>query len=553
VAAPSRPRFTAQSAPALALVGLVLAVIVAYAPLEGAGFVYDDHPLVEHNTLLLRPDAAVRIWSEDLSGAGGWKLYRPIAALTWITDVRVFGPGARGHHLANVAWHVLAALALYALVRELAQLFRREPPGAQAAALSAAALFALHPINSEAVAWISRRPDVLAGSFSLIALAASARWLRLGSSVWLVPAIVFSGAALLSKEVAIATPILILVLMVLSGSHGVSRASRRSRVVATASCVGLVAAYLAARALVLGTLSAQPVGSIQSWLVRLPEGERGSTALGLVGHYGRLILWPNPLSADYSWESLSPMRFGSPWVFVGVALIAGILAGIAVAWKRSPLTSFALAVLALTFAPVSNLVVPLGTSFAERLLYLPSAGAAMLAGPAIGAATAHGARARPLALALLVGVCSLLGARTFVRSREWKDDATLFGATLRHYPRNVVARTYAAIAEREHGNLENALAHYEAALAVDPEYHLGRVNRAILYLELGQPARAAEEARRVIAADPGPGAAHLTLGRAELDLGNIPEAIRCFEIASRDPRTREEAAHFYTVAVSRIR
>lgn len=532
---------------------VAIAVVAVYLPLVHAGFVYDDHRLIEMNPTLSGPGAWLRVFTADFSGDGSWQLYRPFASFTWVADRALFGPRASAHHLVNLAWHLLAMAALYWLAHELVLLFAERIDaarvGAQPAApsltsvpLVATALFGLHPLNVEAVSWISRRPDLIAGAASLAVLASIARWLRTARSGWLAAVFAASTAAFFSKESAVALPPAAIALLVLARARGIARPSPPRLIAIAASCFLPAALYVLARFAVVGSFGEQPLGSVQSWLSRLPATERLVTAVGLIGHYVRLLVFPRILSADYSWRSFDAMSAGTPWVLLGALATLGGFLLLFVAWKRHPIITFGLLFELIAIAPVSNLIVPLGTSFAERLFYVPLAGVSIAAAAACASLAARSSR--PVVAGVLTTLLIALGARSAARVREWKDDDTLFRSVLAHYPNNVVARTYAAIGARERGDGAAALAHYDAALAVEPEYHLVRVNRALLYLELGDAARAADEARYVIARDPLPGAAHLTLAHAERALGRFEDAAREYEVAASDPRTREEALRF---------
>jgi len=536
--APARSSFSMRTSPRLLLALLLLVTALVYAPAMRGGFVYDDHRLVERNPLVVEGSAA-DAFTTDLSGGGGWQIYRPLVALSFQLDHALFGLRPLGFHLVNLLWHLVAVLALAALVRSLVATLG--PPGGDGslAALLAAGLFALHPVQSEAVIWISRRADVMGGALALAALLAFTRWRGHGRPVDAIAGILLVGLALLAKEIAVAVPFLVVLLLLLPARARDGAPALRSRITVSALAVLWLAPYVATRIALFGTATGQPTGVIQNLVVGLDGPERAATVLALVGRYAALVVAPRELAADYSWRSIPPASgILDPWTLAGIATLLLVGAMALVTWRRRPEVTVATGLLVATTVPISNAVVEIGTAFAERLLYLPVAGIAIAAG--IGGAAL--ARRRPRwGTPALVVLLLALGARTAMRGPDWRDDRSLFASVLTVNPENVVALTYVAIAEADAGRVDAARARYRTALEVEPDYHLARVNLAEIHLREGDADEAARLARYVVERDPGPGAAHLTLGRAELARGNPALAIEELRAATRDPRTRVNA------------
>lgn len=519
---------------------LVLAAL-AYAPAMPGGFVYDDHRLVERNPLLTDGSLA-DVFTTDLAGGRGWQIYRPLVTLSFRIDHAWFGLRPIAFHLVSLAWHLVATIALALLVRSLVRTLG--PPGRDgtAPALLAAALFALHPAQSEAVIWISRRADVMVGALSLLALLFLTRWRGRGRPVDAILGIALVGLALLTKEIAVALPPLVALVLLIPAVPAPERdpgPRRRTRIAMSALAAAWLVPYLWVRISLFGTMSGQPTGAIQNFLVDLDGGERAATVLALVGHYLGLVLLPLRLAADHSWRSLTPASGILDPGFLAGALAVILVVGLAVgAWRRRPEITLGMGILAATFVPVSNAVVEIGTAFAERLLYLPLAGVAIAFGVGGAALARRAPRGVIPALAL---VLLALAARTAVRGPDWRDDDALFRSVLDVNPENVVALTYVAIGEARAGDVDAARARYHRALEVEPDYHLARVNLAEIYLEEGDADEAARLARYVVERDPGPGAAHLALGRAELRRGRVDVAAAELRAATRDPVTRVDA------------
>jgi hypothetical protein len=559
---------------------LVLATLAYGSALRG-GFVYDDHRLVEWNPLVRSlahiPDA----FSSDLAGGTEWAIYRPLAAVSFMFDHALFGGSPFGYHVVSLLWHLVTVIGVFLLARGLIGARHgpeRGGPGRSATGPSggrqvwiptvAAALFAVHPLHSEAVAWISRRSDVMAGAFSLFAVVVARRWLVRGGAASGIGMHGLVVGALLSKEIGVVLPAVLTVAAFASRSPRSAPVEARAGTTAspgagasTASpgrgggaALGVrravtlltwvwVPAYAIARERIFGSIAGQPVGPIQNWVAALPGWERWLTIVGLAGRYVELLFVPSRLSADYSYRSLpaltSPL---DPHVLLGFVAWGAALAGTISSLRRRSPIAVPLALAVAAYLPVSNAIVPIGTAFAERLFYLPNAGLLIAAGTAAGGLPRS---ARPafqrLAVAGLLAIVAAFGVRTYYRGMDWRDDFRLFTRVVATYPENVVAQTYVGIAFRERGDVDGAMDAYRAALAVEPDYHLPRVNLAWLLIERGEFADAVEQARYVVHADPGPGPAHLALGVALAGLGDIEGAERELLLATRDGVTRRDA------------
>ena len=408
--------------------------------------------------------------------------------VTYAVNYAIGGLTPAGYTMVNIALHAAVSVLLFALVRRIG--------GSLLAAGAAGLVFAVHPVHSEAViGGISGRPELLAALFVLLALhlhrlAPANRSLvnpgRIGT-------LLCFACALLSKESAIT---LLLVLPVLD--RLLPAPARRRVLTDYLPLAGVAAVYLVVRYAVLGGITIDPgvIAPLDNPLVRLttlPLGERlGATtgqavmtACAVVVEYARLLVWPAHLSPDYSYNQIPLVTNPLDGRFLGgLALIAACLAGIAVLWRRRPIAAFGLAFLALTFSVVSNLAVTIGTICAERLLYLPSAGAIVAAAVGLDAVAGTTAARRRLACVALAAVTALGAARTWARNRDWKDDAALWSAAVQVAPDSArVQSEYGRVlmnqgedeaqagraAEAEQA-FARARGHFERALQIYPSY-----------------------------------------------------------------------------------
>jgi hypothetical protein len=355
-------------------------------------------------------------------------LYRPVTTLSYLVNYAVLGHADRpaGYHLLNVVLHAANVLLLYGLLRRLSS--------AAWPALIAAAIWAVHPLVTEAVTNIAGRADllaatgVLAGLLLYVRAADRSGAARIGR---LVAAAVAVGVGAFSKESAVAVlPIVVAYdLLIRRPRPGFSTLIAGWGVVAVP-----VAALLYQRSVVLQASTGASTLFVDNPLVSASGSGAVLTALSVLGRYVWLAFWPARLSADYSFAAV-PLASGSAtdwaaWITVAAAVAATIALG-----RVNRLAAFAAAAGWLAILPVSNLIVTTGTIMAERLTYVPLAA---LASVVVGGLFAALASCKPHGFRLAIGVSSLLivalGWRTVTRNADWRDELTLWTATSEAVP-----------------------------------------------------------------------------------------------------------------------
>ena len=395
--------------------------------------------------------------------------YRPLVMLSFALDARLWGGAAAGFHFTNVACHVAVA----ALVGTLAAAVRLGAGPALASAL----VFVAHPVQTEAVTYVSGRTDVLCALFVLLGLLA---WRRAGTATdrYAFAATGAFAAALFCKEAAVAVPLALW----LPGAHPGDRPPR------PVLPLGVTMLCLAAWAVVGG-----PLVHASGLAGRLPA--IADAAVGLA----RVLVWP----VDLHLERFVPVHGWSPSHAV-LACALGLV--LVVRARRVPAGAFFLALAVLAYAPVSG-VVPVYPAIADRalftaehFLYLPLVGLVpLLVG---GIARTWPVGAARLGPAVLVGLLLAWGAIVVDRNRDWRDEETIYRHTLRWNP--PAARVWyntgnLALAA---GRLDEAERSYRAALAREPHDAAAHLNLGITLQRAGRRAEAAEEYRAAAAADP---------------------------------------------------
>lgn len=466
----------------LGLALLAALAVGAHAASLGNGFVFDDPAAVLRNPTVTGPLSLDRLahhdfWGRARDAADSVGTWRPLPTLTFWLDWRLGGGRPWPFHAGNVLWHALAALAL-ALALERAG-------GDRGLALGAAGLWALLAANGEAVASVVGRADVMAAAFGFVA------W-----RLWrtrLAAAVAAYVAACLCKESAIVLPVWLFAVEHLLDAGA---ARRRPRAFFALAAAGL--GYALLRTVVFQPFSHVQLAHYSNPLLGASHLARLWTGLRLLLLTLRVILVPLNLSADYSGWQLEPGHTPA-WEAAAGALAFVVLVAVAVRLRRrDPALSAGIALFLVTWGMVSNIVVLLPTIFAERLLYLPSAGLALV----LARLGQHALARRPSAAAtLLAAVAAANLALAVGADRMWHDELALFRATVEVSPKSARAWFNYGVGLTHAGRRADALAAYRQSLALgasaDTLTAIG-----VLFDELGRPAEAQRWLDAAVKLDP---------------------------------------------------
>ena len=455
-------------------IGLVALVLVAYANSFGVGFPFDNKSIVLDDPRLRAATWAnlELILTRDYwwpKFAGG--VYRPLTTLSFLLNYAVLGNADRpaGYHLVNVLLHAANVLLAYRVALVVA--------GGMGTAVATAALFATHPIATEAVTNIVGRADLLAALAVLGGLVAHVQstratgWRRGG---WLVVVALAAGLGVLAKESAVVL-LGVIVLYELVFPPGTGAAAAR-RIGQAALVVGApVLALWGLRAWVLAALPSRPWPAVDNPLLAADFWTARLTAIRVIGEYVWLLLWPRWLSPDYSWAQVPLVGWESGGAVLALLAIVGMLVAALRLRPIVPAAAFWIGFFFVTLVPTANVLVLIGSIKAERFLYLPSlgfAGAAVLGAHAalsrlVGPGRAAG-RAGAVALALVVGA---YGLRTTARNRDWQDPVRLWESAVVAAPRSfkthqALAHVLASDEASRHRHADRIVDEAEAALRI---------------------------------------------------------------------------------------
>jgi tetratricopeptide (TPR) repeat protein len=527
----------------LAVAGLVF---VAYSNSFQAALTFDNASAIGEDPRIraatpenIRSILSGRYWYGNTGRPATTPWYRPLTTFSYLVNYAVLGNGPRpaGYHWVNLALHEVNVALVYALgVLVLGQ---------TAPAWALAALWGLHPLLTEAVTNIVGRADllaafgVLAGLLCHVRGASAAGWRRVA---WLAGLAGAQAVGLFSKENAAVLP----GIMLLYDLTWPERATWRRRATAYAAVALPLAAYLYLRSGLqwhpVIEVTENPLVSAGFWTMRL-------TAVKVIGKYLWLFVWPARLSADYTYNSV-PLFGWRPWnwedakalialaVCLGAALAAVLLA---VRWRGTgkPLFFF-LVFFFVALSPTSNLVVLVGSTMAERFLYLPSVG---LTGCVVAAIYALGQRrflkrpaAARVAWAALGLVCLAFTARTYARNFDWLDERSLWASTVEVCPGSVRAHYNLGLAlEQLPYGLPDAIAEYQAAVRIEPDFAEAHTNLGNALARMpGRLPEAIAEYQAALRIRPDLAAAHYNLATTLARMpGRLPEAIAEYQAALR--------------------
>lgn len=520
------------------MVGLCAAILAAYWSALGNDFISDDHVQIVENPRI-RTASGLTEYLHTAHKFHGWQrtlleqeYYRPAFWFSLALDWRLWTTNPFGYHLTNLLLHMANACLLYQL---LVLLLPRTPIAALAALL-----WALHPIQAEAVGYVSGRVIAVGAFFLLTGLLAWLRTSRLDPGptrvLWLGITGVSFFMALLSHEIAVTYPLLVLWIEWYRG-----RASEppqpifpgRIRWSEAAMLLVPLAIYSALRLTVapLGkdVLGGESLGGI---------GSRLAMVLLTLTTYLRLLLLPIRLSFDWS-NSVHPPTTIADLSFWRQMAILGAALWVAVRMRAvSRPAWFGIEWFGLTLLPVSNLI-PLYSVLAERYLYLSSAGfCVMLVAGVAALAERSGGIARTRAShavlpALVAAVALVYGWRTAVRNADFRDDQTIASATLAATPESFLAHYWFALLYKDEGKYETARDSLLAAIKVKPNLAPAYGILGQVYEELGRDDLAREAYQQAVSLQPSVWLGHFRLGLLYQRNREPEKALHAFDRAAR--------------------
>jgi protein O-mannosyl-transferase len=524
---------------------LAAGVAVVYAQVGGFYFVdYDDPFYVTGNPHV---PAGLKLegikWAFTTMHAGNWF---PLVWLSLMVDSSLFGVRAGGFHLVNIALHIANSILLFWVLRRYTK--------ALWASFFVAALFALHPLHVESVAWVTERKDVLSTLFWLLTMLAYLRYVEVPSVKRYVIICASFAFGLMSKSMLVTLPFVLLLMdyWPLERNGGLKWLIIEK----------IPLFVLSALVCVITVIAQKGVGAVAK-VSLVPWGERIGNALVSYCDYILKTFWPVELAVFYPYPASSIAGWKVAASFV---ILAGVTIFVIVLRRRRYLLIGWLWYLG-TLVPVIGIVQVGAQAFADRYTYMPLTGIFIMLVWFVSDILAQLPLTKKAAGVAGSAIIGVLGVMSFVQTGYWRDTLTLFEHCAAVTPDNVIARKYLGIGFARKGDAESALHEFKESLRFEPNdtrtfYNIGnmlvlldRFDEAIEYynrlLELkpndadtygalasintakGQLGQAAELYRKGLRYNSGDAVLHKGFGLLLLRTGRVDDAIKELEQAAK--------------------
>lgn len=469
---------------------------------------FDDPDVVSENSYVTTGLTTAGLRHAFTSEAlGHWD---PLTTLSHMLDCQLFGVAPWGHHFTNLLLHGATTLALFLVFRAMT--------GAIWRSFFIAAVFAIHPLRVESVAWITERKDVLSGLFFMLTLGAYLGYVRRPPSlVRYLAIILFFALGLMAKSMLVTLPFVLLVLDVWP--------LRRFPTVAA----GSTARRLLVEKLPLFALSA--AASTIQYLVnrenlvsiaKLPFPLRIGNALTAYISYLNDTLFPIGLAVHYP----HPMERLPTWLAAVAGLqFAALCVAVWVWGRKQPALLVGWLWYLGMLVPVIGLVQSGSLSHADRYTYLPQIGLLLMFTWTVADLTTGLRFRRTLLTTAAFLSITLLAVTAHAQTAHWRDSIALWTHTLACTARNDIGHNNLGIALLEKGRRDEALVQVKDALVINPRYDKARNDLGLLYLETGRVQEAIPEFLEAIDINPRYAKAHNNLGNAYLQTGQFDLAI----------------------------
>jgi len=496
---------------------LILAVWAVFGQTAGFQFVnYDDKSYVYDNPVVARGlTLKGAIWALTYGKIGHW---HPLTWLTHMADCQVYGLWAGGHHLTNVALHAVAAVLLFLALREMTGNLWR--------CAFVAAVFAIHPLRAESVAWIAERKDVLSGVFFMLTLWAYGRYARRPSRWRYAAVALWYGFGLLCKNTLVSLPFVLLLLdwwplhrMTLDGAGDGKVGAGR-----------LVALFggLVKEKIPLFLLSA---GScVATFLVpekvldpdRVPFLERLGNAVVSYGIYLRQMVFPAGLAIPCLYPPNGPPFWK---VALAFALLTAISISVVARRKGRPYLLAGWLWYLGMLVPMIGIIQISYYAHADRYTYLPGIGLVLAGTWAVGDWSAGWKHRRAVLGGLMAAVIGILMVCAWIQTGYWKNSETLWMHTFACTTGNYVAHYNLGLALDHKGRVDEAITQFQKALEIKANNVEAHVNLGTALIEKGKVDEATAHYQEALKINPNSAKAHFNLGSAFQQKDRLDEAI----------------------------
>jgi protein O-mannosyl-transferase len=501
---------------------LALSTLLLYVPTLHNGFIQFDDPAYVTENSHVRAGLTFHgiAWAFTSLDESNW---HPLAWISHLTDVQLYGLTPAGHHFTSILIHALNAAFLFLI------LYRGT--GCRWRSLFVAALFALHPMNVENVAWVAERKSLLCMFFSLATVACYARYVRAPNRRRYFLLILAFALALMSKPMAVTLPVLLLLLdfWPLDRIH-LHDSAQTFSAQAAHLFVEKIPLFVMSVGSSIVTIVAQHRGGAVSDFQHLPFSERFSNAIVATVTYARRTIWPNDLSYFYPHPGATLSR-AAFWLSLAILIT---ITALVFPFRRHRYFAFGWMFFLISLLPVIGLLQVGMQSMADRYAYLPTIGLFIAIVWGLGDIVARFRIPSPVPAVLAIASLAGFATCTFVTEHYWFDSLTLFtrAQQVSHIPNSYIETNLAAALLDHHRDRE-ALEHFREAAKLAPNDFIPHYNLGYLLAQQHDFAAAAseyEEALRCTRQPANRARVLYSLGIAYLNLGDRRKAADAFKM-----------------------
>ncbi|CAJ0593682.1 unnamed protein product [Cylicocyclus nassatus] len=510
---------------------LVIITVLAtgpYIPSLDGEFVFDDSATILNNPVVIGKTPLKQVfttdyWGHPIASPQSHKSYRPLTTLTFWLNYRFHGEWILPYHLPNIALHAIASLLVFLLVRELRHV--TEQSFICDEAFVASALFAVHPVHTEAVANISGRAELLMSVLALFALICYQKHIREdfeGRAIILFSIMVV--LSVFSKEQGI---IVLPICVFLEALHCFDTRKKYGAAALRCFMLFIFTSFLTYLRIYINNFTApkfteldNPAAYVKDSILRVASYSH----LWLINL--RLLLLPYSLCFDYSMGCVPPITSWSDYRVLSLPAVAFLLIiTLYILYKLDDrLLIFGAILGGISFLPASNLLITVGFTVAERVLYLPSVGLCVMAGVLYSRASRHYRNTDKIALAVLVIAMTI----TYQRCEEWRTELDLYTSGLRVCPENAKIHYNLGKVLGKTGNVDAAEHNYWNAIRLNPSYEHALNNLANILESKGRSADAEHLLRQALRKRPTFAVAWMNLGITLMNQGKYQESLGAY-------------------------
>ena len=440
--------------------------------------------------------------------AGG--RYRPLSLITFAVEQQFMGVAPDNEssndkeirvahdmhmrHVVNVLLYILSTVVLLYFLRKIVF------PGRELIAFIAVVLFAIHPIHTEVVANVKSRDEVLSLLFIALTFITAFRYKDGQKKKDLVLSLLCFFLALLSKEYSVTLVVLLPLSFYLFRKESVGKSTKAILIY----LVPLVIYFLLRFSAVTTMAAGAEKNILNNPYLYASGSERLATKILILLDYLKLLIFPNILSSDYSYNAIPYVSFSNPMVWLSIVVHIGLLVTMCFLLLRRHVIGFAIAFYFANLLLISNLFFNIGAPMGERLIYHSSLGFCIVIAYLlyIGFGKIKERMIAAVGLSVLIVILVILsGFKTIDRNKDWKNDIVLFMKDVNTVPNSVLANNNAAaacmaLARQTNDKAERkewfgkAISYFDKAILLYPHHLSARMNRGLSYFDMGQPGKA---------------------------------------------------------------